>query len=211
MKKLIIIFLVFFVIGCSSGRKYNQYDSYDSADEYAEAEKLDEGKGISSDQEYGSEGDTYGRDDEGTVKDSELESEDIEDGSFDTAYSDYDDTGSYTGAGGVSPFKSIYFNFDSYEIHSDSVPVLESVASWMRKNRNNKIIIEGHCDERGTNEYNLALGDKRASAVKDYLVISGITSNRITTVSYGEERPTCQVKDETCYQKNRRADVVLSK
>lgn len=105
--------------------------------------------------------------------------------------------------------KDIYFDFDSYDIRDDARPVLREVASMLAKNKDIKVIIEGHTDERGTNEYNLGLGDKRANAAKEYLLSLGITSGRINTLSYGEEKPLCTEQTEDCWSKNRRAHFVL--
>lgn len=106
-------------------------------------------------------------------------------------------------------FKDIYFDFDRYDVQQDAKAVLEGVASWLLKNPSTKILVEGHCDERGTNEYNLALGDRRAKAVRDYLVALGIPSDRVETISYGEEKPACTEKTEECWAKNRRAHFVV--
>ena len=106
-------------------------------------------------------------------------------------------------------FKDIYFDFDKYEVQSDAKPVLQAIASWLLKHPSAKILVEGHCDERGTNEYNLALGDRRAKAVRDYLAALGVSSNKVETISYGEEKPVCTEKSEGCWAKNRRAHFVV--
>ncbi len=105
--------------------------------------------------------------------------------------------------------KDILFDFDKYDIKDDAKPVLKELASMLSKNVKAKTVIEGHCDERGTAEYNLALGDKRAGAAKAYLVSLGIPSARIDTVSYGKEKPVCTESTEECWAKNRRAHFVL--
>ena len=102
------------------------------------------------------------------------------------------------------PLKDIYFDFDKYDLSSEARAMLKANADWLRANATVNVEIEGHCDERGTTEYNLALGAKRARAAMDYLVSLGVTSARIKTVSYGEEIPVCREKSEDCYQKNRR-------
>lgn len=108
-------------------------------------------------------------------------------------------------------FPDIYFDFDSYDIRGDARPILKSLANHLIKNSSRKVLVEGHCDERGTNEYNLALGDRRAKTTKDYLVSFGILSARLDTMSYGEEKPDCRELTEECQAKNRRAHVRLSK
>jgi peptidoglycan-associated lipoprotein len=114
-------------------------------------------------------------------------------------------------AGQEGVFKDIHFDFDKYNIQDSSRSELKAVAAWMRKNSSAKLSIEGHCDERGTNEYNLALGDRRAKAVKDYLMSLGVSSSRIETISYGEEKPLCTEHTEECWAKNRRAHFVVLK
>jgi len=114
-------------------------------------------------------------------------------------------------AEGESIFKDALFDYDKYSIRDDARPVLDAVAAYLKKNANVVIIVEGHCDDRGTNEYNLALGEKRAKAAKDYLVSLGVSSSRMSTVTYGEEKPLCSEQNETCWQKNRRAHFVVQK
>ena len=97
----------------------------------------------------------------------------------------------------------VYFDFDRYGIREDSRKALENNARLMKNKPGMVVNIEGHCDERGTVEYNLALGEKRAKAVKRYLMNLGIDSKRIGTVSYGEEKPFCRESSESCWQKNR--------
>lgn len=108
-------------------------------------------------------------------------------------------------------FKDIHFDFDKYDIREDAKPILKSIADYLIKNTNHRVLIEGHCDERGTNEYNLALGDKRARAAKEYLVSLGIPSSRIDTISYGEEKPLCKEHNEDCWAKNRRDHFIIIK
>ncbi len=104
--------------------------------------------------------------------------------------------------------KDVHFAYDSYELDGSARDVLNSNAEWLKENKRAKTEIEGHCDERGTVEYNLALGAKRAKAVKDYLVSLGIASERLTTISYGEELPLCREATEQCYARNRRVHFV---
>ncbi len=109
----------------------------------------------------------------------------------------------------LSVFKDALFDYNKYNIRDDARPVLDAIASYLKKNGKVTVIIEGHCDERGTNEYNLALGEKRANAAKGYLVSLGIPSSRMSTVTYGEEKPLCTGQNETCWQKNRRAHFIV--
>jgi peptidoglycan-associated lipoprotein len=98
----------------------------------------------------------------------------------------------------VPALNDIYFDFDKSEIRPDAARQLDANIDWMKSNPAALILIEGHCDERGTNEYNLALGDRRAKATLTYLVAHGVAEGRITTISYGEERPVCVGHTETC-------------
>jgi peptidoglycan-associated lipoprotein len=108
----------------------------------------------------------------------------------------------------VPDLVDIYFDFDKYDIRPDDARRLESNARWLRSNRD-LVLIEGHCDVRGTNEYNLALGERRAKSTMNYLVAQGVAANRITIVSYGEERPQCTQNDDACWSKNRRAHFLV--
>lgn len=112
--------------------------------------------------------------------------------------------------GGDIVFSSVYFDFDSYMIRQDAVSTLKELASYLSKN-NLTLTIEGHADERGTTEYNLALGQKRASSVEQYLIQGGIPSKRLEIVSCGEDQPICTEKTEECWAKNRRARFVIIK
>ena len=105
--------------------------------------------------------------------------------------------------------KDVFFDTDSYAIRPDARDILAEDAAWLRKHPTIKILIEGHCDERNTREYNLALGERRANAVRDYLVALGISPDRIQTISYGEERPFALGHDESAWRLNRRAHFVI--
>jgi peptidoglycan-associated lipoprotein len=105
--------------------------------------------------------------------------------------------------------KDIYFDYDRYEIRREDEEILRENAAFLKKNPKMKIQIEGHCDERGTAEYNLALGERRANHTKKYLISLGITSDRILTISYGEERPLDPKNNEEAWAKNRRAHIVV--
>ncbi|HWP23682.1 MAG TPA: peptidoglycan-associated lipoprotein Pal [Candidatus Binatia bacterium] len=102
------------------------------------------------------------------------------------------------------PLKEIYFDFDKYDLTPAARATLQANAAWLKANPAATVEIEGHCDERGTTEYNLALGAKRARAAMQYLISLGIGPARIKTISYGEELPVCKEATEECYQKNRR-------
>ena len=108
-----------------------------------------------------------------------------------------------------SPLKEIYFDFDRSDLRADARGVLKANADWLKANPTSRVEIEGHCDERGTTEYNLALGAKRAQAAKDYLVTLGISAERLSTISYGKELPICKEQSEDCLQKNRRDRFVI--
>ena len=99
----------------------------------------------------------------------------------------------------------VYFSYDQYDLNPEALSESKNIAAKMKSNLSLKIRIEGHCDERGTREYNLALGEKRANAVAEILALNGISSNRIFTVSYGEERPVSEGSNESAWSKNRRA------
>lgn len=102
------------------------------------------------------------------------------------------------------PLANIYFDYDKAMVREDAKPVLETNASWLNKFRTIKILIEGHCDERGTEEYNLALGEKRAKAAMDYLTTLGISSDRVKIISYGKSQPLDPGHNDAAWQKNRR-------
>jgi peptidoglycan-associated lipoprotein len=107
------------------------------------------------------------------------------------------------------PLKDIYFDFDQYDLRADARGTLQAHAEWLTVNPSAQVQIEGHCDERGTGEYNLALGAKRAQTAKDYLVSLGIAAARVATISYGKELPVCSEHGEDCWQKNRHDRFVL--
>lgn len=104
-----------------------------------------------------------------------------------------------------SVLRDIYFDYDSYAIRPDALPVLNNLGDWLLANKGVRLVVEGHCDERGTIEYNLALGQRRADAVKDYLVRAGAEEGRIKTISYGKEVPVDPGHTEEAYARNRRA------
>ena len=105
--------------------------------------------------------------------------------------------------------KDVHFGFDRYDLDNEARDVLGRNLEWLRQNPRAKVELEGHCDSRGTIEYNLALGAKRAKTVKDYLVTQGIAADRISTISYGKELPLCHEENETCWTRNRRVHAVV--
>jgi peptidoglycan-associated lipoprotein len=109
-----------------------------------------------------------------------------------------------------SRVRDIYFDYDKSDIRDDAKATLTEAADFLKQNSSIKISIEGHCDERGSEEYNLGLGDRRAVAAKNYLVSLGISADRMNPISYGKERPQCHDATEECYQKNRRAHSVMT-
>jgi peptidoglycan-associated lipoprotein len=104
---------------------------------------------------------------------------------------------------------TIYFATDSYDLDSEDQSVLAKQAAWLQKNPAVKVTVEGHCDERGTREYNLALGDRRANAAKNYLVNNGVPAGNVLVISYGKERPVAMGSDEAAWAQNRRAVTVV--
>ena len=110
----------------------------------------------------------------------------------------------------AGPLKDVGFDFDSAALSESARATLRANADWLKSNAAARVQIEGHCDERGTAEYNMALGAKRAQAAMDYLATLGIAANRLSTISYGEEIPVCKEKTEECWARNRRARFVVS-
>lgn len=111
-------------------------------------------------------------------------------------------------SGKIDGLVTIHFDYDKSALTSDAKKKLQGNADWIKKNSKVKVQIEGHCDSRGTIEYNLALGERRANSVKAYLVSLGVPATRLTTISYGEEKPVATGESEEAYSKNRRANFV---
>jgi len=107
--------------------------------------------------------------------------------------------------------KDVYFDYDKSEIRGDQQASVQADSQFLGQHTNMNITIEGHCDERGSTDYNLALGDQRASAVKNALTAAGVSGSRIKTISYGKEKPFCSESNEACWQQNRRGHLVLQK
>jgi peptidoglycan-associated lipoprotein len=112
------------------------------------------------------------------------------------------------GAGG--PLTDIHFDFNDYTVRQQDGDILKANADWLQKNPTTRAQIEGHCDDRGSEEYNIALGAKRAQAAKDYLETLGISADRLSTISYGKELPLCTEETDDCWQQNRRDHFVVS-
>jgi peptidoglycan-associated lipoprotein len=112
-------------------------------------------------------------------------------------------------ASAAAGLRDVFFGYDSWTISEDGRQALTRDAEWMKSNPSSLVKVEGHCDERGTSAYNLVLGEKRAKAARNYLVELGVGANRLSVVSYGKERPSCNEHAESCYQQNRRGHLVL--
>lgn len=105
---------------------------------------------------------------------------------------------------------TVLFDLDQHSVRADGQGILQKQAAWLKQYPAVRLMVEGHCDERGTREYNLALGDRRAYAVKEFLVSLGVDAARLQTKSYGKERPVCAESDDGCWQQNRRGYSVIS-
>jgi peptidoglycan-associated lipoprotein len=107
--------------------------------------------------------------------------------------------------------KDVYFDYDKSDLRPDQQTAIQSDAQFLNQHSNINFTVEGHCDSRGSTEYNLALGDQRASSVKSALVSAGVSANRVKTISYGKEKPFCMEENESCWQQNRRGHFVYQK
>lgn len=183
MKKVFVVLLLIFAVGCAKKHVKTPEDAMEPAEETMITGEEGE---VVEDQVY--MGDAEGEiiSDTDALTDTEMLTE------------------------GMAIGSDVLFDFDRYDIRPDARPVLESLASWMKTNGGTRVTIEGHCDERGTNEYNLALGEKRAKAARDYLMSLGISLRRMNFITYGEERPVCTESDEECWQLNRRAHFIVA-
>ena len=117
------------------------------------------------------------------------------------------------GVAAVTPpgaaLQDVYYEFDSIDLAADAQAILRQNADWLKNNPKSRVEVEGHCDDLGSNEYNLALGAKRAQSAKDFLVNQGIAPERLVTISYGKEAPACLEQTDECRVKNRRARFVI--
>jgi peptidoglycan-associated lipoprotein len=114
------------------------------------------------------------------------------------------------GQNGQGPLGDVHFEYNDYSIREQDGQILHTNADWLSKNSATRVQIEGHCDERGSEEYNIALGAKRAQAAKDYLQTLGITAERMSTISYGKELPVCTDHTDDCWSQNRRDHFAVS-
>jgi peptidoglycan-associated lipoprotein len=112
-------------------------------------------------------------------------------------------------ANGQGPLSDIHFDYNDYSVRAQDGEILKSNADWITKNSGTRVQIEGHCDDRGSEEYNIALGAKRAQAAKDYLETLGIAADRMSTISYGKELPVCTEETDECWAQNRRDHFVV--
>jgi peptidoglycan-associated lipoprotein len=108
------------------------------------------------------------------------------------------------------PMDDVFFNLDEFAVRDDHKPALQKDADWLKKWSSVQVTLEGHCDSRGSAEYNLGLGNRRATSIKDYLVSLGVPASRITVVSKGKEQPFCNEAGESCWQQNRRGHFVIT-
>jgi peptidoglycan-associated lipoprotein len=181
MKKLFVVFLLIFAVSCSKTyTRPSEEETQPTREMKEEVMKV---------QEEAPEEVAYSRDEE--IGERDLSSAEVAEVA-------------------KTVFSDIHFDYDKYNIRPDSRPMLDQVASFMNGNGDYNVVIEGHCDERGTNEYNLALGERRAKSTKNYLVSLGVSSSRISAVTFGEEKPLCTDTSETCWQSNRRAHFVVT-
>lgn len=187
MKKLVILLLIVFAIGCA--KKHVKQEPV----RYKEAAQKTEDLFAKSEKEVV----TTKLAEDSTVTEEKITEVDIS-----------DEAGAKERKDVV--LQDVLFDYDKYDVRADALPALDKAASFLKSNPKTKVIIEGHCDERGTNEYNLALGEKRAKSAGDYLASVGVSSSRITIVTYGEEKPVCTVQDESCWHLNRRAHFVVT-
>lgn len=182
MKKILIIICIIFVMGCA--KKYSRPSTAPSQPEGTMQEQVTTPETM-KEEKMGEI--AYAK--EGAIQEHEL--------SIDER------------AKGI--LNDIHFEYDRYDIRTDARPLLDEIASFLSREKDLNLVIEGHCDERGTNEYNLALGERRAKSTKNYLVSRGVSAARMIIITYGEERPTCTDAAETCWQQNRRAHFVTVK
>lgn len=185
MKKLVILLLIVFAFGCA--KKYVKQEPVRYKEAAQKTEDLFAGKAAKE---------VVKSVDDVIVTEEKITEVDISDEYVEKERTDI-------------VLKDILFDYDKYDIRADAIPMLDKAALFLRNNTKTKVIIEGHGDERGTNEYNLALGEKRAKSAGEYMTSVGVASSRITVITYGEEKPVCTVQDESCWYLNRRVHFVV--
>jgi len=183
IRKVLIVFLLVVAVGCA--KKYTKPSEEAGAPDETVKEEMVTPEGVDE------------MDEEVVEEVVDLEADDVEE----TAISVEEQA--------KSVFKDVLFDYDKYDIKAADRTILNDVAVFLNDNRGLNIVVEGHCDERGTNEYNLALGEKRAKAAKNYLVSLGISPERMIIITFGEEKPVCTEQDDSCWQQNRRAHFVV--
>ncbi len=199
MKKLIILIVALFLVSCASQKKVVEQSTFNPNSggvAQGSSTSVQEGKKITkwdkngiSKEGIGEENLTEEQIKAKTVKEQEQIKEDI--AKFEN--------------------RDIHFDFDDYKIKADDIPYLESLALWLKNHPDYKLVIQGNTDERGSDMYNLALGEKRANSAKDFLVTMGVSPDRITCISFGEERPIDPRHNEEAWAKNRRCHFVITK
>ena len=133
------------------------------------------------------------------------------DASGGTWFMDFDNIQVWKNSAVAEGTPDIHFKFDQYDLDNNSRAILERNADYLKHNLSLQIEVQGHCDERGTNNYNIALGERRAHSTKTYLVSQGVNSKRVRVISFGEEKPFCLDSNETCWYQNRRAHFMVSR
>ena len=228
IRALGIFVVLSFVVSCSKQLMPPEIESMGSVAE-SELEEVAEGsdatQGFAPEQDFSSDG--AGSEESGFVREENLTESGAVDGApiisrEDGAYNPFakDGTGSGLDQGiqearlysfrPTSELKDIHFQFDKYDLDSSSKGVLKQNADFLKQYPSVKVEIQGHCDERGTNNYNLALGQRRAASTKSYLASLGIPENRLHVISYGEEKPFCGETNEGCWGQNRRAHFMVA-
>ncbi len=228
IRALGIFVVLSFVVSCSKQLMPPEIESMGSVAE-SELEEVAEGsdatQGFAPEQDFSSDG--AGSEESGFVREENLTESGAVDGApiisrEDGAYNPFakDGTGSGLDQGiqearlysfrPTSELKDIHFQFDKYDLDSSSKGVLKQNADFLKQHPSVKVEIQGHCDERGTNNYNLALGQRRAASTKSYLASLGIPENRLHVISYGEEKPFCGETNEGCWGQNRRAHFMVA-
>jgi peptidoglycan-associated lipoprotein len=228
IRALGIFVVLSFVVSCSKQLMPPEIESMGSVAE-SELEEVAEGsdatQGFAPEQDFSSDG--AGSEESGFVREENLTESGAVDGApiisrEDGAYNPFAKGGNGSGLDqGIqearlysfrptSELKDIHFQFDKYDLDSSSKGVLKQNADFLKQHPSVKVEIQGHCDERGTNNYNLALGQRRAASTKRYLASLGIPENRLHVISYGEEKPFCGETNEDCWGQNRRAHFMVA-